>query len=237
MLDAEQIHVWVLNYYQKNGLFKTRNAVINQLLPECEAKASSPAYRKIKGELAACLLQCYFHTLQQAITPSTILKSLCIPFKTGNQKTTEMDLTFVTPKCIFMFECKAYQGGQTVTDECTIQSSKPMNVYKQSLIHKDALMQYTNRFLDKTLAVKVKQVPYKLILFELSSKPLVDKRSAEWRMKIPIMRPETFLQDFATLYKSFNYDLFNYNGVVTTLKALNTKSSANFKKHVRRLSK
>lgn len=242
-MTPQELHVTLLEYYQSwvkqygslRALALIQKMVKEKYLPAYERNARDPAVRKLKGELAETLLEIYLLYLQQAIQPSCILKSLCIQFKTGNQKTTEMDLLFVTPKCIFMFECKAYQGGQHITGECSISSSsgKPMNVYAQSEIHRNALMQYINPYLNKELAVKAKQVPYKMILFELSSRPLIDDRTLEWKTKIPCMSSESFIRDFGALYKTFQYDLFNYNYVESTLKRLNSTSASNFRKHMK----
>lgn len=190
--------------------------------------------RELKGEVAETFLQCCLHTLSRYIQPSYILKSLCIPFSNSNG-TTELDVTFITPKKVFLFECKAYMGGQKVTKECLIGDK--MDVYKQSTLHLTALNQHLSPYYIHSKKEDVK--PYKYILFEMSRTPLQDLRDEQWKTRIPIMNANNIISAFSSLYDSYKNqkDLWRVDQMGDILQELNSKSEAYFKKHLNHYKK
>lgn len=228
-MDKDELHAKLINKY--NTLpFQEFVVTSWQLMDYLERNSKfDQNNRELKGEVAETFLQCCLHTLTPYIQPSYILKSLCIPFKTSNS-TTELDVTFVTPKKIFLFECKAYMGGQSVTKECTINDK--MDVYAQSKLHLTALNQHLSSYYlhDKSKDIR----PYKYILFEMSRQPLVDQRDSNWKTRIPIMNAGNFLTEFSALYDTYKNepDLWRVDDMRGVLDKLTAESAATFQRHL-----
>lgn len=226
-MDKDLLHKKVLSIYNKDGISKASKACWEMLdLFERNSKLNDN-YRELKGEIAETFLQCCLTEVQKIVKPSIVLKSLCIPFKTSDS-TTELDLTLVTEGKIYLFECKSYMGGKILTDKCLIDNK--MDVYSQSILHCTALNQHLSQFYLHGKDYK----PYKLILFEMSRKPLVDKRSDTWKETIPVLNPYTFFKGFQTILSESSEKVWDLKAMYPTLNKLNKESADCFKRHMQK---
>ena len=226
-MDKDTLHEALIKIYNKDGISSLDKACWDMLeLFERSAKFNDN-YRELKGEVAETYLQCCLTELQKIIQPSIVLKSLCIPFITSGS-TTELDLTLVTDRVIYLFECKSYMGGKSITDKCLIDGK--MDVYAQSVLHCKALNQHLSQFYLHGKDYK----PYKLILFEMSRKPLVDNRLDNWKNMIPVLNPKTFFSGFQSIHSCYPSNVWDLKAMYPTLNKLNSNSAKYFQQHMQR---
>lgn len=198
------------------------------IIVTCEANASKQVYRQMKGETAEVVLEFGLRELQEKIKPSVVVKGLCIPLRTGHGSTTEMDLIFVTKRRIYLFESKAYQGSPKVTGECMIGDS--MDVAGQNRYHLKALNEYIGGCKKKS-----SNPPYKLMLFEMSTKGLIDERDEADKKRIPIVSQDNFMNWLINDYNSLTEDVWDVRKVVEILQPLADNSDEIFKIHLNRM--
>ena len=223
-------------YNQLSDVYHTKGYDV--LLDKCwklmslaENKAFEQKYRSIKGELAEIVLEFGLWEIQKAIDyPTVTLKGLCIPFRTGNNATTEMDIVFITPYKIYMFECKSYKNCPKVTDKCLLGDST--DVYNQQRLHTIALNQYISKAIKKC---EVK--PYRCILFEMSYEGLNDVREDVYKASMPIFSAKDWINSMVDeLTSNRNNPAFiDVKQCVKILSNLDNNSKEMFKKHLQRL--
>lgn len=224
--DDIQGVLWTV--YQRKG-YETLLKCAWEVMAKCESKAKDMYYRQMKGEVAEVVLDCGLRELQKVIKPSIVLKGLCIPIRsTGG--TTELDVSFVTPRKIFLFECKSYKNRPRVTGECLLGDN--MDVAAQSKYHLKGLHEYIGRLCDTR-----KGPPYKFILFEMSIDGVEDVRSPENQKRIPIYNPDNFVAELTKEYAQLPDNVWNINEVEKVLKPLAMNSDETFKKHLARMAK
>lgn len=223
--DKIQNALWAV--YKKNG-YPALNNCAWELMCYCESNSDKMEYRQMKGEIAEVVLDFGLRELQKSIKPSIVLKGLCIPMRDKPNNTTEMDVLFVTPKKIYMFECKSYKNRPKVTEECTLGND--MDIAGQSKYHLKALHQYIGR-----LCKKSKDPLYKFIFFEMSTEGVEDLRTDENKKRIPIMNPKNFIIELANDYKESKDDLWDVKEVAKVLEPLAKNSDKVFKVHLNRM--
>lgn len=221
----DAIRYKLMEVYDKKGLTDTINAGY-ELMALCEKNAYQEKYRLLKGEIAEVILECELIELQkQSKEPSIILKGLCIPFRNSNS-TTELDVTLITEKRIFLFECKSYSKKPKITDKCLLDGT--MDVYKQSTLHLHALHDYISSYYNKS----IDQKPYRFILFEMSTLGVDDQR--EDKKTIPVLNPKTCLPYLTDEYHKLK-SVWDMNGLLKVLIPLSNNSDEMFKKHLERM--
>lgn len=223
----EAIRTQLLRIYEKKGLTDTLNAGY-ELMAHCEKNATTQKYKILKGEIAEVILECELIELQgKGLTPSIVLKGLCIPFRDSNS-TTEMDVTLITKKRVYLFECKSYSHKPKVTDVCKLGST--MDIYAQSLLHLKALNQYIGNKYNKV----GEQKPYKFMFFEMSTQGVEDLRTEANKKRIPVINPLTMVD---TVVKDYNelQDMWDIKSTYEVLKPLSDNSDAMFQKHMARI--
>ncbi len=224
--DNIQSVMWTV--YQRNGYDRFLECAW-ELMAHCEKKAKDMSYRQMKGEVAEVVLDCGLRELQRTITPSVVLKGLCIPIRsTGG--TTELDVTFITSRKIFLFECKSYKNKPKVTGECLLGDN--MDVAGQSKYHLKGLHEYIGRLCDTD-----KGVPYKFVLFEMSMEGVDDIRSPENKKRIPIYTPNNFIEQLTAEYNRSPENMWDVKEVVKVLEPLAKNSNETFKRHLARMTK
>lgn len=204
-----------------------------RLMDYCERHANEQVYRQIKGEIAEVVLEVLLWELQKTIQNCIVLKGLCINF-VNSSGTTEMDVVFVTPFKIYMFECKSYKNKPKITKECLI--GHDMNVKSQSDLHVLGLNQYIGKYCDRTLGIK----PYKEILFEMSTQGVEDLRDEVWKEKIPVLNPRNFIDEFGRILRedrAKTTKLWDVKKVLKVLEPLSQKSDEAFEKHLAHYTK
>lgn len=190
---------------------------------KAEAQAYKEEYSIRKGELAELLLEYMCVEMQKYFTDSMVLKGLVLPFK-GSDKTTELDITFITPQRIYLFESKAYNTGISLTDKCLC--SNGTDVYSQNVLHLKTLRQYIG-FMEKPATH-----PYTLAMFEMSSKGIIDNRSVEWKKKFPLVSAKDSLNGLASLLSNNTPAIWNVQAVVKILVPYIRTSSKRFDEHL-----
>lgn len=222
----------IFDFYKITSIQATINCSW-RLMKYCEGHAKQQVYREIKGEIAEVVLELLLCEMQKVVQRSIVLKGLCIEFVNSNG-TTEMDLVFITPFKIYMFECKSYKNNPKITKECLIAGCT--DVKRQSDLHVIGLNQYLGGQYDRTLGVK----PYKEILFEMSSEGMRDERDDYWKKKIPVLNPNNFILEFGRTLREDRAkasDLWNVEEIAKILKPLARKSDKTFEKHMKHYAK
>jgi hypothetical protein len=223
----EAIRIQLLKIYETKGLTNTLNAGY-ELMAHCEKNATAEKYRLLKGEIAEVILECELIELQKkGLTPSIVLKGLCIPFRDSNS-TTEMDVTLITKKRVYLFECKSYSHKPKVTDICKLGST--MDIYSQSMLHLKALNQYIGNKYNKV----EEQKPYKFIFFEMSTLGVEDLRTEENKKRIPVVNPMTMIETLVNDYNDLQ-EMWDINGAYKILKPLSANSDEVFQQHMARI--
>lgn len=225
----EAIRIKLLEIYENKGLSDTINAGY-ELMKLCEMKARDQKYRVLKGEIAEVILECELIELQKkGLNNSIVLKGLCIPFKDSNS-TTELDVTLITSKRVYLFECKSYSNKPKVTDVCKLGSS--MDIHAQSVLHLKAL----NQYLGNCYTNNNEQKPYKFIFFEMSTQGVEDLREQVNKERIPVVNPLTMIETVYNDYKILE-DIWDTKKAYQILKPLSDNSDETFKRHMARILK
>ncbi len=230
---AAKTRATILECYRQYGLARVDEQA-RKLITQCEHEKLDYRVRSdIKGELAEVVLECHLAEIQKYIPMSVVSKGLCIR-DVNTKLTTEMDVTFFTPCRVYMFECKSYSGKKTITKECTLTNSTvSKDVYGQSLHHMQALNRYLVPY---RLNRNVKGVgPFKLALFELSTRECSDQRDDVWKSRVPLLTLDNiqeFLVRELTTSNKVNWDI---QGMIPLLQQLDAQSALLFKEHLKRL--
>lgn len=228
MMVKDALHNQLTDIYNKKG-FDVLVEKSWKIMELSENNASQEKYRQVKGEIAEIVLEYALCEVQKHLTfPSVVLKGLCIPFRTGRNLTTEMDLVFITPYKIYMFECKSYKNRPVITKECLLNGKT--DVYKQHKLHTIALNQYISKYI-----LSVKDRPYKCIFFEMSTEGVDDRRDDTWKKAIPVVNPENFVEYMVQSFKTYNKELIDVKGCIQILDKLDKNSDKMFKEHLKRL--
>lgn len=225
--DNIQSVLWTV--YQRKG-YETLLKCAWELMEHCEKKAKLMEYRQMKGEIAEVVLDCGLRELQNKIKPSVVLKGLCIPIRSSKNGTTELDVTFITSRRIFLFECKSYKNKPKVTGECLLGENT--DVAGQSKYHLKGLHEYIGK-----LCSPSKGTPYKFVLFEMSMEGVEDLRTPENKSRIPIYTPNDFVEKLMEEYNKAPEGMWDVKEVVKVLEPLAKNSDEMFKKHLNRMIK
>lgn len=224
----------IIDAYNTGGLDRV-NQIAGELIEQCETSYSDWQLRSlVKGELSEVVLECYLCKMQELLrVPSVILKNFCIKSQvTGH--TAEMDVTFITPFKIYMFECKSYKGKKVITRECYLKAdSSSKDILKQSESHIRILNEYMAPYRMNIGALKT--APYRFVLFELSSNDIVDKRTDKWKRTIPAVTLKSICNWIKTEFvgqKDIHWDVAR---ALPILIALDKQSPQMFVEHLRYL--
>lgn len=205
-----------------------------KLMELSESNAKFQKYRSVKGELAEIVLEYGLYEIQKVLNyPTVVLKSLCIPFRTGRNDTTEMDIVFITPYKIYMAECKSYKNCPKITGKCMLGES--MDVYNQQRLHTIALNQYIS-----TCIKKCEVRPYKCILFEMSLDGVDDCREDVYKRSMPVVNPNTlfnFMKNELKANQEKGIEIIDVKNTVKILTDLDNNSKKMFEKHLTRLQR
>lgn len=177
--------------YKKEGL-ATALTLCNKLLVETEHGADRRDEKGIiKGELAEASLSCILQAIQDKLKmESAILKGIYVE-DTDTNKVTELDVTFVTPYAVYLFECKSYSGQQKeLKGKCELyrKGEKIADVYEQNALH---LILFNRRYGGY---VKKGSRPYRLILYDYATNKFVDKRTEENKRLMPVLNQSNLVE-------------------------------------------
>lgn len=225
----------VMSLYFSRGI-KVADAKVKELLQQCESSALSSARDRgtIKGELAEIFLEYHLLWWMQHAHCLTCIKSLCMK-SINSTATAEIDILLASPCKLYLFECKSFGGKKTLSKECFLKgSSSEKDVYDQSRYHLKILNEHIGFC---HYAGKYKEKPYKLILFELSSNDIDDTRSEHWKKNIPLLTMNTLDIWLAKELQHTAEVQWDYEKLLDTLTALDSKSSDMFKFHMSKIIK
>lgn len=178
----------ILKLYAKYGLGRTLQ-ICNRLLAETEVGSKDRESKNIiKGELAEVSLECILLALQDRLNFQTaILKSIFVE-DTYSDLVTELDLTFITPYAIYLFECKSYSGkNKTVRGECELfrENESIRDVTSQNKLHLNLFNRKYGGFVRKG------SKPYRVIVYNYASEKFKDKRKPEYKRKMPVLNQDS----------------------------------------------
>lgn len=140
---------------------------------------------QVNGEVCEVVLECLIidYTLRnpKKCKDWSLYKGLIIKErgKLSEAFSTELDLTLVTPQCIYLFECKSYKGNNSLTGKGTYKNT---DVYKQNMLHLKTLDSWVKPFV-----CKGKLPVYKIALFVFAEGKVEDKRTMEARTLMPLL--------------------------------------------------
>lgn len=226
-------HEALYRIYQQYGM-QDMLETASRIMGQCEdVKYPQAARGVIKGELAETVLELSLYELQKVVSPSMVIKGLCIKTLVG-KTTTEMDLCLLTPYRLYMFESKSYKGPKVLHDECTLESKYGYaNIYEQSKMHIEILNQYLSLY--RRNRQLPGNPPYKMIFFEMSGETCVDKREEEWKKRIPYTNPYNLYDVVSPMLQHDRKDNWDYERAVKVLQSLSAESAKIFQQHLNRL--
>ena len=203
---ASKINSILKQVYVGKGL-EEMTKLAQELLKSKQCKEDEEFRNIVHGEVCETVLECYLIDYikknnlenQWFYEKGIILKDMNNP---QGDYLTEVDMTLFTPFKILTIECKCYGGGKLLVDECKIvrKGLKPYDVFKQHSKHIQTLMNNFYKFrLDNKYARAYS--PIDAAYFDFSLGKITDKRSAEWKNKMPVLNVEN-------LYKHLD----NYQG-------------------------
>lgn len=140
---------------------------------------------QINGEVCEVVLECLIidYTLRnpEKCKDWSLYKGLIIKErgKLSESFSTELDLTLVTPQCIYLFECKSYKGDNSLTGKGMYKNT---DVYKQNMLHLKTLDTWVKPFV-----CEGKLPVYKIGLFVFADGRVEDKRMIESRTLMPLL--------------------------------------------------
>jgi len=140
---------------------------------------------QVNGEVCEVVLECLIvdYTLRnkEKCKDWLLYKGLILKERghLSDSFSTELDLTLVTPQCIYLFECKSYKGNNTLTGKGVYKNT---DVYKQNMLHLKTL-----DTLAKPFVVKGNLPVYKIALFVFSDGKVEDKRTVDARTLMPLL--------------------------------------------------
>lgn len=221
----------VLNIYHTKGL-EAADKKVRELLLQCEVQKGDIHERGvIKGELSEIALECHLLWWLQRSKYMMMVKSLCIKSLTSNA-TAEIDILLATPCKIYLFECKSFKGAKSLTDECYLKGgSSEKDVMQQSKYHLEILDQHLKEY----RVPNCSSAPYQLILFELSTDSVDDRRSDKWKKGVPFLCLDTIDQWFSNQFSRALPVAWNYAELAKKLHTLNAQSEKMFKYHMAKI--
>lgn len=221
-----------MRLYKSRGI-DTVDAKIKSILKDCETGTADVRDRgTIKGELSEVALECHLLYWMERLNYILTVKGLCIK-AVDSRATAEIDILMATPCRVYLFECKSFKGKKTLTQECYLKGrSSEKDVYDQSKYHLQVLEPYIGKYRYPSSS---KISPYQLILFELSTDDIDDKREEKWKRNIPLLTIDTI---DAWLLNEFNKRTevrWDLQGLANELQELNSSSEETFKFHMAKI--
>lgn len=221
----------LVNYYCKDRNLKRFLAVCQAMV---KSKDSTP---EMRGEICESVLYVMLtdfinknNLTDWRISKGLILKN--VSDGTNPNHLTELDLTLFTPKCIFSFECKSYKGEKYLKDKGLLYLKKA----KRHIKSIDIFDQHIKHFyvLEDNLKIALKQVKpskyksYRLLCFEFSDTPLVDKREDKYKALFPVCN----VDNLYSIFKHYNdrpdyWDMERVNRVVDIIEKASEKNKKN----------
>ena len=202
---ASKINNILKQMYVGKGL-EEMTKLAEELLKSKQCKEDEEFRNIVHGEVCETVLECYLIDYikrnnlenQWFYEKGLVLKDMNQP---DGEYLTEVDMTLFTPFKILTIECKCYGGGKLLVDECKIvrKGIKPYDVFKQHSKHIETLMNNFRRFrLNNKYALAYS--PIDAAYFDFSLGKITDKRSVEWKHKMPALNVEN-LYDHLDTYK------------------------------------
>jgi len=225
----------LVRYYDKIKDLDKFVKVCNAMLVDEE---STPVMR---GEIAETVLYVLLddYIKKNNLTDWRISKGLIlkdINKDPSNEYFTELDLTLFTPKCIFSFECKSYKGSKYLTDSGTLKVKRgntykvQLDVFDQHSKHFDVLFENIKCALDDDVYDK-RFKSFKLLYFDFSDSPTVDKREQKYRRIFPIINENNLYSLFNKYDERPNY--WNMKIVNKVVDIIEKNKKANTKRHLK----
>lgn len=189
---AIKINSALKQMYQAKGI-EEMTKLGEELLKSKQCKEDEEFRNIVHGEICETILECYLidyikrNHLEDKwfYEKGMVLKDMNNP---DGEYLTEVDMTLFTPFKILTIECKCYGGGKLLVDECKIvrKGLKPYDVFKQHAKHIETLMGNFYRF---RLNNKYSSAysPIDAAYFDFSLGKITDKRTVEWKTKMPAL--------------------------------------------------
>lgn len=190
----------------------------------------------IKGELAEATLLCQLDTLQRTLKfKASIVRGLFVK-DTYSEKVTELDITFITPFQIYLFECKSYSGKiKRVEVPCLLcrDDKYTTNVFDQNKLHLQLFNRRYGGF------VEFNSKPYKIVVYDYATVLYDDVRPEEYKLNFPVLNETTLLtymvSDLAK--RSRSNPCVDYNKIMMHInRDLKAYDSVNEKAHRQQLN-
>ena len=218
--------------YESKGIDAV-DAKIKSMLSACENGSAAVRDRStIKGELSEVALECHLRYWMERLSYILTVKGLCIK-SIDSRATAEIDVMMATPCRIYLFECKSFKGKKVLSKECYLKGgSSEKDVYDQSKYHLQILEPHIGQFRYPSSS---KVSPYQLILFELSTDDIDDRREDKWKKNIPLLTLDTIDEWLLTELGKRTEVRWDLAGLTRKLKELNVNSESMFKFHMSKI--
>jgi hypothetical protein len=143
---------------------------------------NSDDFGQAKGLIAEIVLVCSIEEWQKQTGTKdwNYTREFYLPHRNGTG-TTEIDVILYSPYSIIVFEVKSYSGTKTLTEECTIKTSRVHDLFGQNGLHIESLMKQIEPLcLSKIGAVKS-------AYFNFSLGEVNDQRTVKNKQLIPVI--------------------------------------------------
>lgn len=223
----------LISYYNKEKNLKKFLAVCDCMV---KSQTSTP---EMRGEICESVLYIMLTDFieKNKLTDWRISKGLIlknISEEKSSEYVTELDLTLFTPKCVFSFECKSYKGQKRLKDKGTLYLKrskgykKSVDIFDQHVKHFNVLEENLKCALNPVKSLTYKS--YRLLCFEFSDTPLIDKREDKYRALFPVCNSNNLYNIFKG-YKDrpVYWNMDRVNRVVDIIEKATEK---NTKRHI-----
>lgn len=187
----------LVQYYNKFGLEKTVATARDMLKASNKHRNLENFTSEVHGELCETVLEIMLRDMMISNPDLTknwfIRKSLVLkdPESPVSDFRTELDVVLFTPVCIFVFECKSYQGSKTLTGQGVLTcKGKDFDVFSQQQLHKEVIAKNFGKFITER---GVKTV-FDTSLFDFSEGDMIDLRDAKAKEQLPYLNVNTLMQ-------------------------------------------
>lgn len=240
-----------LSNFRNNLILKRKELEFKQWVKYCKdlfqvlESQGTLKNNQLKGELSEIILEQYLKELQEALSQkginSTIIKNLGLVHRSETNDvlySSEIDLCLATPYRCYLFEVKSYSGKKTLTKECYLKGTSEIDIFSQSKTHLDFFeMLFDDCRIKYTLGRQGLKSPYKLMFFECSTEPVIDKREQKWKDSVPYVNTGNIFKWFAEEIdpnQKYQWDLDKLN---KRFKQLDENRDLIMQYHVQRLQK
>lgn len=182
---------------------------------------------QVNGEVCEVVLECliidYSLKHKEECSDWLLYKGLIIKDRDNLRSafSTEIDLTLITPQCIYLFECKSYKGDNLLTG---LGKYKNTDVFSQNMLHLKTLDKWVKPF-----TINGKNPVYKIALFAFSNGSITDNRDLSVKKSMPVLTLQNWTD---ILLSNSSQKVWNMKSVKTLFDQLESNTEKLYYEHL-----